>query len=59
MFMKDKSIIMVLMEQGKVKIVDREYIGTASDGVEVLLGQVGNECAMLRYLADHPSPNDW
>jgi hypothetical protein len=34
----------------------QEYIGVASDGVEVSFGE---ESAARLYLAAHPSPADW
>lgn len=48
-----------MMRKGIIRLVNREYIGRASDGVDVLLGTVGNEHAMMIYLVSHPSPSDW
>jgi len=37
--------------------VTREVVGVASDGKEVSLG---HDCeSALRYLAAHPTPEDW
>ena len=35
------------------------YIGRTSDGTEVQIGNVGSEDNIERYLADHPTPEDW
>lgn len=35
------------------------YVGRCADGVEVLLGPVGDEARIERYLADYPTPNHW
>jgi hypothetical protein len=37
----------------------KEYVGIAYDDVEVLLGYVGEEDAIEKYLADHPTPREW
>lgn len=36
-----------------------EYIGIASDGVEVRIGVVGEEDTIYKYLEEHPTPRDW
>lgn len=36
-----------------------EYIGTASDGLRVLLGTVGDEAIIEKYLTQCPTPHHW
>ena len=48
-----------LIDAGSVHIEDDAYIGTASDEVDVVLGNVGNESTVLLYLAQFPAPSDW
>ena len=48
-----------LIIMGLVKVQGREYIGLASDGVWVNLGNVGSELQVEGYLAAHPSPDTW
>lgn len=46
-----------LMSQGKIKLVDGEYIGLAGDGVWVGLGTTRANTEAL--LADLPNPEQW
>lgn len=59
--MKDKTRLDELLETGIIFISPDgfEYIGTASDGIEVGLGNVGREDDLNRFLDDSPSPSDW
>ena len=48
------------LEMGTIYIEDQfYYIGRTSDGTEVQIGNVGSEDNIERYLADHPTPEDW
>lgn len=48
-----------LLASGYVWIVDSHYIGRASDGEEVVIGEVGDEERIEWYLASYPNPTDW
>ena len=48
-----------LVHSGKMFMEDGEYVGIASDGVQVILGTVGEEDRLARYLTDHPTPDTW
>ena len=40
-------------------VENREFVGTASDGTEVTLGEFDNPGSLMRYLKDHPTPDTW
>ena len=42
-----------------IAIEDNYYIGKASDGVWVQLGEVGREKDLEEYLASCPTPDRW
>ena len=42
-----------------IETEDNYYIGKASDGIWVQLGEVGYELQMLSYLEVHPTPDTW
>lgn len=48
-----------LLESGSVIARCGEYIGTASDGVEIILGTIGQEDILESYLLSHPTPETW
>lgn len=48
-----------LLESGSIIAWCGEYIGTASDGVEVILGEIGREDTLESYLLSHPTPETW
>ena len=52
-------LIEELIRNGHAWIEGQEYIGRASDGVEVGLGMLGDEKAMYAYLGEHPTPDTW
>lgn len=37
----------------------RAYYGTNAEGVELILGTMGGEDELERYLVKHPTPNEW
>lgn len=51
--------VRALLADGTIRVEGREYVGTASDGVVVSLGSVGEERQLLAYLLAHPSPETW
>jgi len=57
--MNGKETLQDLISKGIVWKDGREYIGKASDGEEVTLGDDGNLDSLYRYLASNPSPCDW
>jgi len=57
--MTGKQIYEALLSYGSIFILDKHYYGKAGDGLEVVLGTVGDETPMYRYLEDFPSPTDW
>lgn len=48
-----------LLENGTIQRRQDEYVGRASDGVEVLFGMVGEERAIDDYLKKHYLPSTW
>jgi len=49
-----------LIESGIIWIdEDFNYVGMAADGEEVILGNVGEEDKVERYLQDYPETNQW
>ena len=52
-------ILNQLIEDRIITIDCYDYVGTAFDGVEVFLGNVGNEAQVEGYLKEHPKPTDW
>ena len=54
------TLLEKLMEKGVIYIeCNRDYCGIASDGVEVQLGNVGQEDVINNYLETHPTPDTW
>lgn len=64
---KPGPILAALLRSGVVRMVPVsqhegatvEYVGTASDGTDVNLGNVGEEKALESYLRDNPTPDKW
>ena len=56
---KAKAILEHLIKKGSVYIDSSEYVGIASDGIEVHLGTVGYEESLYRYLLARPTPDLW
>lgn len=52
-------LLMHLMEEGHIWVDGREYVGLASDGVEVHIGQFDEEDSVEEYLKRHPTPAEW
>jgi hypothetical protein len=49
-----------LIEQGLVWLDENnEYVGRASDGIEVSIGSIHDRERCERYLKDRPSPDRW
>jgi len=44
---------------GTIWVDGSDYVGRASDGTVVTLGNVGREDELNRYLNAHPTPRDW
>lgn len=54
------DILTTLLESRTIWLSnDDGYLGRASDGTVVTLGNAGDEERLLRYLRDHPTPKDW
>lgn len=47
-----------LIKSGDIRIDRGEYVGKAKDGVEVLIGEVGDEARIETYLQEYP-PDKW
>jgi len=58
-FLKGKDILSNFMKDKTIFIENKEYIGKASDGAEVNLGNVGDELKLYSYLESHPKPDTW
>jgi len=58
-FFLDQRIHETLLGSGVIWNDGSSYVGTASDGVEVLLGTVGDEESLERYLTKNPTPSHW
>jgi len=48
-----------LLDAGTIYEVDGLYCGVAEDGIEVILGHVGGEDSLARYINEYPTPADW
>jgi len=50
-----------LMEKGWIYLDEKhqEYVGIASDGIHVGIGNKGDEERIEHYLADNPTPDKW
>lgn len=48
-----------LLKDGSVWLDGREYVGRATDGVEVSLGSLGDEEWIEKYLSANPTPDTW
>ncbi len=51
--------LQALIDSGTVWIDGGNYVGKASDGVDVDIGEVCYEDTVEMYLAEHPTPNTW
>lgn len=47
------------MDSGVVYVDDTNYIGIASDGVHVILGDIDDLTSIENYLAAYPNPDNW
>jgi hypothetical protein len=47
------------LASGLVRLVDMEYVGTATDGVELTVGTILDKEATDRWLASYPTPDTW
>jgi hypothetical protein len=56
---KTKSKLEALIEEGTVKLEGHDYLGLASDGVWVSLGEKGEEKILEKYFEDYPGPETW
>ena len=56
---KHTPILAGLIASGAITMKDGEYVGTASDGVDVLIGSEGRESDAEAYLTDYPTPDLW
>ncbi len=54
-----EQILEALIRRGHVWVDGNEYVGKASDGVEVRLGSVGEERILGVYLLTHRTPDTW
>lgn len=52
-------ILAGLIAAGHIVVTDHEYVGTASDGVEVRIGSDHAPELAERYLTDHATPESW
>ena len=51
--------LQALMDAGSVWAEDGAYVGKASDGVIVQIGNVGHEDTVEMYLISNPTPHHW
>jgi len=56
---EDYDYIKFLIANKVIEIEDNYYIGKASDGVWVQLGEVGYEEELNKYLDACPTPDRW
>lgn len=56
-FWQGSAILFAFLTNGVIRKENGEYIGTASDGVEVDLGT--DVEFLCKYLANHPTPDTW
>lgn len=56
---KRHPLLTALIAQGIVKLEGSEYVGQASDGVWVSLGDIYDTDRIERYLKDYPTPDRW
>ena len=47
------------LKAGIIFIDGTLYIAKAADGIEVVIGYVGNENSLEDYLQNYPTPKDW
>lgn len=52
-------VLTKLISEKLVWLDGNEYVGQASDGAEISLGNQGSEEGIERYLKANPSPEDW
>ena len=52
-------ILKLHLSDGTIFIDSEEYIGHASDGIDIRIGSVGDEGRAEEYLKDCPNPTDW
>ncbi len=55
----DCPLLAAHVASGVIYSDNGEYFGIASDGIHVLMGNVGQEDALEAYLGDYPQPADW
>lgn len=55
------SILNDLIESGDIFLDESigEYVGKASDGIDVCLGDINSEESVERYLSQNPGPEYW
>lgn len=51
--------LQTLMALGHIKLIDSEYVGIASDGTEVNIGDANYCDAIEIYLANNSTPEEW
>lgn len=55
----EHPILKLHLSDGTINRDGYDYVGQASDGKEVFIGNVGNEDQAEKYLQKHPNPTDW
>jgi hypothetical protein len=54
------ELLIALLKADIVKMnANGDFVGKASDGYEVVLGNIDTIEQTVAYLADHPTPSDW
>jgi hypothetical protein len=53
------SILNARLADGTIYLDGSTYVGRATDGVEVQIGDTTAMRATLAYLVDHPTPDTW
>ena len=54
-----ETILKKLLKDKIIFIEEDYYVGKASDNEEVILGNVGYEDDIEKYLKAHPTPDTW
>lgn len=48
-----------LIKEGHIFLYNGEYVGIASDGIQVWMGSEGHEAYIIAFLVDYPTPDTW